>query len=46
METDLNVSSRRPSFAASALYGGGVKDTFKKICMMTVAQVCSQVLKT
>jgi len=45
MEADLNASSRWPSFAASALYGGGVKETFKKICMMTVAQVCSQVLK-
>ncbi|MCL4539719.1 MAG: GTPase domain-containing protein [Bacteroidetes bacterium] len=45
MEAELNASSGRPSFAASALYGDGVKDTFKKICMMTVAKVCEQVLK-
>ncbi len=44
MEADLNARSLRPSFAASALYGDGVKETFKKICMMTVAHVYAQVL--
>jgi signal recognition particle receptor subunit beta len=44
MESDLNAKFLRPSFAASALYGDGVKETFKKICMMTVAQVYAQVL--
>ena len=44
MERDLNPDTRWPSFKASALYGDGVKDTFKKICMMTVSHVCRQIL--
>lgn len=44
MEEDLNASCRRQSFQASAITGGGVKDTFKSICMMTVSRVCAQLV--
>ena len=44
MESDLNAESQWPSYEASALYGNGVKPTFKKICMMTVLDVCRQLL--
>jgi signal recognition particle receptor subunit beta len=45
MEWDLNRESLWPWFEASAIRGDGVKDTFKKICMMTVADVSKQLLK-
>lgn len=45
METDLNNSSKFPSFPASAVRGDGVKETFKKICMMTVMDVSARLLK-
>ncbi len=44
MDKDLNPTSDRPRFEASALYGDGVKETFKKICMLTVADVCRQLI--
>jgi signal recognition particle receptor subunit beta len=46
MEQDLNDESRWPWFEASAIRGDGVKATFKKICMMTVADVSKQLLKS
>lgn len=45
MEGDLNPLGRYPSFAGSALRGDGVKETFKKICIMTVVDVSSRLLK-
>jgi hypothetical protein len=45
MDKDLNPRGRFPSFPASALRGDGVKETFKKICMMTVIDVSSRLLK-
>jgi signal recognition particle receptor subunit beta len=45
MEGDLNAYKRYPSFAASALRGDGVRETFKKICVMTVVDVSSRLLK-
>ncbi len=45
MERDLNGDSRWPWFEASAIRGDGIKDTFKKICMMTVAEVSKQLLR-
>jgi signal recognition particle receptor subunit beta len=39
MEKDLNTETRFPSFCASALKGDGVRETFKKVCMMTVVDV-------
>lgn len=45
MKNDLNPCNRWPALAASALYGEGVKETFKKICMMTVVDVCRQLLE-
>ncbi len=44
MDKDLNPMANRPWFEASALYGDGVKDTFKAICMLTVADVCQQLI--
>jgi hypothetical protein len=44
MDRDLNPMSKLPWFGASALYGHGVKDTFKAICMMTIADVCRQLI--
>ncbi|MFH1118028.1 MAG: GTPase domain-containing protein [Pseudomonadota bacterium] len=44
MDKDLNPRSDRPWFGASALYGDGVKETFKEICMLTVADVCRQLI--
>ncbi len=44
MEYDLNSDSRRPSFAASALNGEGVRSTFKKICTLSVQEVCRLIL--
>ena len=44
LERDLNQDFKWPSFAASALYGEGIKETFKRICMMTVADVYRQLL--
>jgi hypothetical protein len=45
MEKDLNPSSRFATFAASALRGDGVRETFKKICTMTVVDVSTRLLK-
>lgn len=45
MEQDLNPSGKYPSFPASALKGNGVRETFKKICMMTVKDVSARLLK-
>ena len=45
MEMDLNPASQLPWFEASAVSGVGVKETFKRICMLTVANVGSQLLK-
>ena len=45
MEWDLNRESLWPRVEASAIRGDGVKDTFKKICMMTVAHVSTQLFK-
>jgi signal recognition particle receptor subunit beta len=45
MARDLNPFSRWPAFEASALKGGGVKETFKTICVLTIIQVSRQLLK-
>jgi len=45
MEKDLNPNGKFPSFLASALKGDGVRETFKKICMMTVIDVSTRLLK-
>jgi signal recognition particle receptor subunit beta len=45
MERDLNSGGKYPSFAASALKGDGVRETFKKVCMMTVIDVSARLLK-
>jgi len=45
MEIDLNPDHRFASFPASALKGNGVRETFKKICMMTVVDVSTRLLK-
>ncbi|MFC1833427.1 ATP/GTP-binding protein [Thermodesulfobacteriota bacterium] len=45
MELDLNAEGKFPSFPASALTGEGVKETFKKICMLTVMDVGARLLK-
>ena len=45
MQKNLNPQGRFPAFSASALRGDGVKETLKKICMMTVIDVSSRLLK-
>ena len=45
MEEDLNRELHLPSFPASALTGTGVKETFRKICVMTVVDVTRRLLK-
>jgi len=45
MEKDLNAARRYPSFPGSALRGDGVKETFKRICILTVVDVSSRLLK-
>jgi hypothetical protein len=45
LDADLNPESRFPSFLASALTGEGVRETFKKICMMTIVDVSARLLK-
>lgn len=45
MERDLNPDGRLAAFPASALRGDGVKETFKKICMLTVVDVSTRLLK-
>jgi hypothetical protein len=42
---DLNPDKKYPEFNASALKGDGVRETFKKICMMTVVDVSARLLK-
>ncbi len=42
---DLNSGSKLPEFEASALKGDGVRETFKKVCMMTVVDVSARLLK-
>src|SRR5208283_2433578 len=44
LDRDLNANHLYKAFPASALVGTGVKDTFKQICMLTVANVCKQFL--
>jgi GTPase SAR1 family protein len=44
MQEDLNPYMKWPYFEASAINGDGVKETFKSICMLTVANVCRQFL--
>jgi hypothetical protein len=45
MDKDLNEGERFAAFPGSALKGDGVKETFKKICMMTVMDVSARLLK-
>lgn len=45
MEKDLNPDSRFAAFEASALNGTGIRETFKKICMLTVVDVSARLLK-
>lgn len=45
MEKDLNPEAKLPSFSASALRGDGVRETFKKICILTVVDVSTRLLK-
>jgi signal recognition particle receptor subunit beta len=45
MDKDLNAKGLLPSFMASALKGNGVRETFKKICMMTIVDVSTRLLK-
>jgi GTPase SAR1 family protein len=45
MESDLNPDSELPWLEASAVTGVGVKETFKQICMLTVASVGSQLMR-
>jgi signal recognition particle receptor subunit beta len=44
MEEDLNPNSEWPWIGASAVSGQGVKETFKRICMLTVANVGRQLI--
>ena len=44
LDRDLNADHLYKAFPASALVGPGVKETFKQICMLTVANVCRQFL--
>jgi signal recognition particle receptor subunit beta len=46
IDRDLNADDQFPWFAASAVRGDGVKETFKKICIMTVVDVSTRLLKT
>jgi GTPase SAR1 family protein len=45
LQADLNPHRKWPSHAASALRGHGVRETFKEICMMTVAEVCRKMFE-
>lgn len=45
MDKELNPENYFPSFSASALKGDGVRETFKKVCMMTVVDVSTRLLK-
>ncbi|MEW6533097.1 MAG: ADP-ribosylation factor-like protein [Thermodesulfobacteriota bacterium] len=45
LEKDLNNLGNYPAFPASALRGEGVRETFKKVCMMTVVDVSTRLLK-
>jgi signal recognition particle receptor subunit beta len=45
LEQDLNPQGTYPCFAASALRGDGVRETFKKICMITVRDVSTRLLR-
>ncbi len=45
LEKDLNAAGNYHSFPASALKGEGVKETFKRICMMTVVDVSTRLLR-
>ncbi|MBI5251955.1 MAG: GTPase domain-containing protein [Desulfomonile tiedjei] len=45
MDRDLNPQGQLPCFSASALKGDGVRETFKKVCMMTVVDVSTRLLK-
>jgi signal recognition particle receptor subunit beta len=45
MDSELNPGGKLPYFSASALKGTGVRETFKKICMLTVIDVSTRLLK-
>lgn len=45
VQQDLNAEARYPAFPASALKGDGVRETFKKICILTVMDVSARLLK-
>lgn len=45
LERDLNSQLHLPSFPASAVTGEGVRETFKKICVMTVVDITRRLLK-
>lgn len=45
LERDLNVDHHFPSYPASALRGDGIRETFKKICMLTVMDVSARLLR-
>lgn len=44
MERELNPESKWRSFQASALYGHGVRETFKQICIETAEEIGRQIL--
>lgn len=45
LERDLNTDHRFPTYPASAIKGDGVRETFKKICVLTVMDVSTRLLK-
>jgi GTPase SAR1 family protein len=45
LEKDLNDNHMLSSFSASALKGDGVRETFKKVCVLTVMDVSTRLLK-
>lgn len=45
MDLNLNPDQYYPAFSASALRGDGVRETFKKICMMTVKDLSTRLLR-
>jgi signal recognition particle receptor subunit beta len=45
LEKDLNSELHFPSFPASAVTGTGVRETFRKICVMTVVDITRRLLK-
>jgi hypothetical protein len=45
LDKDLNSELHFPSFPASAITGTGVRETFRKICVMTVVDITRRLLK-